>query len=50
MAWTTLSVLDWTTQRFNEAGIAVFAIGQTARTLEGIYRDVSGGAAEREGA
>ncbi len=34
----------------NEAGIAVFAIGQTARTLEGIYRDVSGGAAEREAA
>jgi lantibiotic transport system ATP-binding protein len=29
----------------NEAGIAVFSIGQSARTLEGIYRDVSGGTA-----
>ena len=30
----------------NEAGIAVFSIGPSARTLEGIYRDVSGGAAQ----
>jgi lantibiotic transport system ATP-binding protein len=35
----------------NEAGIAVFSIGPSARTLEGIYRDVSGGAAtDREAA
>jgi ABC-2 type transport system ATP-binding protein len=28
----------------NEAGISVFSIGPSTRTLEGIYRDVSGGA------
>jgi ABC-2 type transport system ATP-binding protein len=34
----------------NEAGVAVFSIGPSARTLEGIYRDVSGPVTSKEAA